>query len=153
MTGFSAFGFTARPAGEAHENTLRAEYEISYPDNHMNREGNVACAAQVRILVNAVEPAGASDPAGMPNTYAIALSPNPCSGVLRISCSLLRSQEASVSVLDLTGRCVAALSGGRDGTAVWHLGDTQGRQASSGTYLIRVSDGEVVYSRRVVVTR
>jgi hypothetical protein len=154
VTGFSAFALTARPTGEAYENTLMPEYETSYPDdNHMNREGNVACAAQVRILVNAVEPAGASDPAGIAGAYAISLSPNPCSGVLRIRCSLLRSPEALVSVHDLTGRRVTVMSGRRDGTAVWHLSDAQGRQASPGRYLVRVSDGEGVCGRQVVVTR
>jgi hypothetical protein len=154
VTGFSAFGFTARPTGDAHENTLRAEYEISNPpDNHMNREGNVACAAQVRVLVNAVEPAGASDPTGRPRAELAALNPNPCSGQLRIDCSLLPGLEASVSIYDLTGRRVAALSGGRNATAVWYLRDTQGRPVASGTYLVSVTDGKAVAVGRAVVAR
>jgi hypothetical protein len=155
VTGFSAFGLTARPTGEAHENTLRAEYEIfdPGPDNHMNREGNVACAAQVRILVNAVEPAGASDPRGLPGTVSLELSPNPCSQVVQIDCSLLSNPGASVSVYDATGRCVAALAGEHSGRALWHLRNTQGRSVAPGTYFVVVTDGEAESGRRVVLTR
>ncbi|MBN1423818.1 hypothetical protein JXA88_04610 [Candidatus Fermentibacteria bacterium] len=134
VIGFNAFALTARPAGQADENTLRAEYEISEPDNHMNRAGNVACAARVRELVNRFGP-GDALPAGKPNALGITVSPNPCRHTVRLAGIAGDVDGASVDVYDLTGRRIHELLPAL-GEVVWDLRGKDGSRVDPGIYLM-----------------
>jgi len=106
VIGFSAYALTARPPGVPNENTLKAEYEISYPDNHMNRAGNLTCAAELRALVNSFGPSGTDDMPRVSHPSIIALHPNPCSVGVEIRSSLLSHPEVVVTVYSINGQYV-----------------------------------------------
>ncbi len=141
VVGFSAFAFTARPPGQPHENTLRAEYEISYPDNHMNRAGNVACAARVRELVNAM----ASGVGEGPSRRSLELSvwPNPAVGQVHLLGRGLASAGTRVCLHDIAGRCVnvVALEGRWADEVVVDLCTGDGRRLDPGVYIVDVQGG------------
>lgn len=154
VAGFSAFASTARPAGQANENTLRAEYEISYPDNHMNRAANGACAARVRALVNEF-PSGLGQQPGTREALEVSLWPNPALRQVRIGGEWLGRPDAQVRIYDLTGRIIRlpAPADMRSGTVVWDLVTGTGAPLEPGVYVVIVEQGYASRSLPVVVMR
>lgn len=152
VAGFSAFALTARPPGQPNENTLRAEYEISYPDNHMNRAGNVACAARVRELVNGF--ATRSDESPLRDAMALSLWPHPVVSQVRITGEMLKGPGAEVRIYDTAGRRVHRLvvDGTQSGTLVWDL-ETGYPRLDPGAYLIVVRQGSASRTVPMVVVR
>jgi len=157
VVGFSAFDVTARPTGESNENTLKAEYEISEPDNHMNRAGNGACATQVRILVNSFGPSGSDDPPMPVSEHVVELYPNPCAVDVQIRSALLGDLRSSGAVYDISGKLITRLSGAdsateREGIS-WNLRYGSGRLVADGVYLVVLRNGEGYTAGRLSVTR
>ncbi len=157
VVGFSAFGLTARPTGQPNENTLKAEYEISDPDNHMNRTGNGACATQVRILVNFFDPFGSGNSPPVASNHVLGLWPNPCSEGVRIRSALLSNQTGTGAIYDLAGKLITPLPSmdqhGAQEAIRWDLRDDSGRSVVNGTYVVVAMKGEERAVRRLIVTR
>lgn len=83
--------------------------------------------------------------------------PNPFSGRTTTSFTLARPQQTRVVVLDVTGRRVATLvdgtiSAGRHDVK-WDGRWSDGREAPSGVYVVRVTSGEFRATSRVVLLR
>lgn len=82
--------------------------------------------------------------------FAVRISPNPSSGVVRINLSGPVGGTAVVGIYDLAGRLVDSLGAvlGEDGaTLLWNRRDS----VPPGVYLVRSSCGASVTSRRVVL--
>ena len=149
VTGFSAFAHTARGPGESPENTLRAEYEISDPDNHMNRAANLACAAMIRRLVNEFEPSSCV-PIPAARLCDLVIVPNPVIRDASIRYSSWKKGDR-VGIYDMTGRIVARLTVTEpDETLIWNLDTVTGEQAGSGSYVVK-SNGRGGSTGRLVV--
>jgi hypothetical protein len=83
-------------------------------------------------------------------------TPNPSGGAIRVRMGLPREGPAELSVFDVAGRFVARVSTGPR-PAGWHQlawdgRDRNGRPVASGTYFLKLTAGEKV-SRRFVVLR
>jgi len=153
VVGFSAFAHTARPSGQPDENTLRSEYEISYPDNHMNRAANGACAARVRALVDGFGP-GDGEPANLPSSLRITISPNPCRQVVTFSGLPVDAQGSSISIYDIAGHRVHDIAPPDPaGELVWDLCTRDGSRLEPGAYLLVSTDGAALHRAPFVVFR
>lgn len=84
-----------------------------------------------------------------------AAEPNPSMGWSRVAFSLPKAHEVSLSIHDVTGRCVAQLAQGRfqpgDHAIEWNGCDTRGHRLPSGAYLIRLTTGGVTRTRKLVL--
>ena len=149
VVGFSAFAHTARGPGESPENTLRSEYEISYPDNHMNRTANLACAAVIRDLVNEFYPSSCICPS-FASEYLVSVIPTPSRSEARISYSKMNKGD-TIFIHDLLGRIMAkvAVTDG-DMPPVWNLETMDGGRVSSGTYVVSINGNEGSMGRIIV---
>jgi hypothetical protein len=82
--------------------------------------------------------------------------PNPTGGAIRLRLGLPRDGPAELSVFDVSGRLVARMSTDRQSAGwhdlTWDARDREGRPVASGTYFLRLTAGETV-SRRFVVLR
>jgi hypothetical protein len=97
--------------------------------------------------------------AGSPIPRSLTLnrpSPNPTEGALRVRFGIPSERPTDLAVFDVAGRLVARVSGARRAAgwydAVWDGRDQAGRQVASGTYFLRLTAGEMV-TRRVVILR
>ena len=84
-------------------------------------------------------------------------SPNPARGTVRFGFTLARAGDASVEVLDVTGRRVqawtlpAATAGAHE--IAWDARDGSGAAVTAGLYRVRVRVGDESVSRSVVLVR
>lgn len=140
--GFDAFGLTARPETEPHPNTLKAKYEISYVDDHMNRQGNTDCADAIRTLVN--EMTGIEErKREVLEKSSLKVSPNPGKGPVTISYSLPVACQTSLRIYDAAGKIVRTLvnrqrAKGIEHRVIWNGTNDQGMKVSSGIYLCQL---------------
>jgi len=149
VIGFSAFAHTARGPGESPENTLRAEYEISYPDNHMNRAANLACAAMIRRIVNECEPSSCV-PISTTKLCNLVVMPNPVVRDASIRYSNWKRGD-HVGIYDLSGRIVAKLTVTEpEELLTWNLQTLDGSRVGSGSYIVTMNSG-VESNGRIVV--
>jgi hypothetical protein len=95
--------------------------------------------------------AGADGPRGA--TLALAEPwPNPTHGAITTAISTPAPSDVTLTVLDLAGRRVATLFAGRvlgRHTVAWDARDARGVQVPAGLYLLRLTDGRTVQTRRV----
>jgi hypothetical protein len=82
--------------------------------------------------------------------------PNPSSGAMRVRLGLPHEGPAELSVFDLAGRLVARVSTVRRPAGwhdvMWDGRDRNGRSVASGAYFLRLTAGETV-TRRIVILR
>lgn len=92
--------------------------------------------------------------ADQPDAFALAQNyPNPFNPATTIRYTLERSADVTLTVLDATGREVAALNEGRRTPGSYAL-DFDARDLPSGTYLYQLrADGEVVATRRMTLAK
>lgn len=85
----------------------------------------------------------------------VSVAPNPVRGVVRISMSLEKARSVRVDAFDVTGRCVGSVMPGELSAGVhelqWVPVDNDGQRLSSGVYFVKVSCGDRVEKKRVVV--
>ncbi|NQT25297.1 T9SS type A sorting domain-containing protein [candidate division KSB1 bacterium] len=83
--------------------------------------------------------------------------PNPFNPQTKISYQLSGSGRVQIAVYDLLGRKVSTLLNGEQSAGsyniYWHGKDDTGRQASTGTYILRLIAGDVVKSQKVLLMR
>jgi hypothetical protein len=83
--------------------------------------------------------------------------PNPFNPRTTISYSVSRPQRITIAVYDMCGRRLALLAdqvyGAGSHKVEWDGKDLQGRNVSSGTYLVRMEAEETVETRKVMVLR
>ena len=79
-------------------------------------------------------------------------APNPFNATTRIRFSLPREEHVSLSILDATGRGVAALAGRRYGPGT-HAVEWHAEQYGSGVYIVRLRAGAFDATQRVVLVR
>ena len=99
--------------------------------------------------VTAVSEPGATEP------LSIVWGPNPFRDRMRIDLNGWTGREVDVSVFDAGGRLVRTVFEGKvmSSTLTWDGNDRSGRRLPAGIYLLRVSDGAVDQSVRVVRVR
>jgi hypothetical protein len=79
--------------------------------------------------------------------------PNPTSGNSTISFDLLQSENVSVSLLDLTGRVVDIILQDKAMEAGMHTIDYNTSNLRSGSYYLRINNGNASYTKKIVVLR
>jgi len=79
--------------------------------------------------------------------------PNPSSGSSTISFGLLQSENVSVSLLDLTGRVVETIVQDKPMEAGMHTIDYNTSHLRSGSYYLRINNGNASYTKKIVVLR
>ncbi|MBK7702322.1 MAG: metallophosphoesterase [bacterium] len=124
---------------------------------HTEGIGNEAPYALAHVdTIRAADPATVAPPAPL-LAAGLRVSPNPFNPSLQVECSLAEPRELRVGVFDLRGRLVAGLWQGvmPAGTRVlrWDGRGSDGRAASSGTYVVRLDDGRDATSRSVTLAR
>jgi len=84
------------------------------------------------------------------------VAPNPTRTTADVNYDLPALAPVEVSVLDLTGRRVAALASGHLSPgryhATWHGQDTRGRRLPAGVYFVRLIAGEATRLQKLVIT-
>ena len=104
-------------------------------------------------VVTAVE----ADPLAPSVPHAVSAAPNPTGGRTTFRFALPRSEAATVSVYDVTGRLVRTLHRGilESGahTVEWNGNDASERAAASGIYFVRVESPSVQLSGKVLRIR
>jgi len=96
---------------------------------------------------------------GLINTLKLKRSwPNPFNPNVNIEMSLPSSQPARIEILDLTGRTVydTMLSAGTPGRTIvmhWNGLDNQGQTIGSGTYIVRVTQNNLIEIMKVTLLR
>ncbi len=96
-------------------------------------------------------------PRGAENGLSLSCSPNPCGGLLAISCSGTPGVKADLAVFDLSGRLVRSLGtftlDGSVQSSVWNGLDDSGESTPAGVYICRLSGSSGVAVRRVTLLR
>lgn len=139
VTGSADAGFPVTPGA----------YDVTY-------NGDISDVFVARI---ALPPASTSVPAGSPrpDPFALAIWPNPVAATARISLTLPGSASTKIEVFDAQGRLCGRVHGGPLGPGAhaldWNALDGSGRPLPSGVYAVRVTAGDRVQSRRVVLMR
>ena len=114
----------------------------------------VPLAASPSRFVLTVGPRGAT--AGESGPAAVfsldAPAPNPARGAATLAFSLAEAGAARLSVVDLLGREVAVLVGGTQ-AAGRHVASVDTAQFAPGVYVVRLTSGRDVASRRLIVVR
>jgi predicted outer membrane repeat protein len=96
-------------------------------------------------------PTGVSGPG---NALALAVRPNPCRGVARVSYVGAPVRRARLFIHDVTGRLIRAIDlPGATGVAVWDGKDAAGDPVAPGVYFIRLPGVNAIETRRIVVIR
>jgi hypothetical protein len=85
-----------------------------------------------------------------PASTTLQLSPNPFSGIVRISC---RSSGARTVIRDREGRTVRELSRPGSGPAYWDGRDCQGQQSPNGIYFVEAGIGSQAARQKLVLLR
>jgi hypothetical protein len=92
-----------------------------------------------------------------PEPSALSIWPNPMTSTARISFTLAVPAPAKVEVFDVQGRRCSSIDAGVRGpgahTVDWSARDRSGRPLPSGVYAVRLTAGDSVESRRVVLLR
>ncbi|NQT26130.1 T9SS type A sorting domain-containing protein [candidate division KSB1 bacterium] len=90
-------------------------------------------------------------------TYMENAYPNPFNPQTFISYQLAESGIVEISVYDMLGRKVSMLLKENQNAGsyniYWHGRDNSGQQASTGTYILRMSTGEIVQTQKVLLIR
>ncbi len=85
-----------------------------------------------------------------PAEFAFEVSPNPASGIVRITYELPQTTQTSIFVYDMTGRQVKTLSAGTQAagshTALMSVGNL-----AKGLYLIRLQSGDKIATQKILV--
>ena len=85
------------------------------------------------------------------------IRPNPCNPDFTATVSLARAQHLFAAVFDLRGRRIATLADGAASSGEhelrWNGRTADGRDAPSGTYLLRLAGEDAVVVRRVALVR
>lgn len=91
----------------------------------------------------------AVEPAVVPGTLSLSVTPNPASGLLTVAFTLPEAGKAALEVLDILGRRVARHEVGTPGPGRhrWTLAD----RLSPGIYIVRLSQGSLARVRRATV--
>ncbi len=113
------------------------------------------------VLKLASQVSGIDIPGGdiLPTRVEIELVyPNPFNGSTRITFSVEgRAQQLRLDVFDIQGRLVRALQSGkfqpRDYVVNWDGRDDNGREAASGTYLVRLAGQNRVSSKKITLIK
>jgi hypothetical protein len=79
--------------------------------------------------------------------------PNPTSGSSTISFDLLQSENVTVSLLDLTGRVVETIIQDKPMEAGMHNIDYNTSNLRSGPYFLRIDNGNMSYTKKIVVLK
>jgi len=83
--------------------------------------------------------------------------PNPFNPQTKISYQLAESGIVEISVYDMLGRKVSMLLNENQNAGsyniYWHGRDNSGQQVSTGTYILRMSTGEMVQTQKVLLMR
>ncbi len=99
-----------------------------------------------------------SDIVGVDDTAPLRTSPNlrvlptPAGTMVRFSMDEVAGYPVELQIVDATGRQVASLRGGKEGTT-WNFKDALGRAVPSGTYYVSVRSGSGAASVRFVHVR
>jgi hypothetical protein len=132
---------------------LRAGSLYYFAIKSVDAAGNWSVMSNV-VLRAAQE--SASDVEGL-TTFFSPPSPNPARDVTQFSLTLPEAVQVAVEVFDVAGRRVNVLADGprSAGTAslTFDLRDERGTRLAEGLYLVRAKLGDLVYTRRLVVTR
>lgn len=154
--GGSAFGYRAEAGGPAafvssdgeEWSRLRADCRLLVEPVLVPREEGVAMLAP---------PAKAKDSAATWTTRLLAPRPNPANPGVTLAFTLARDTRIELSVFDVRGRQVVTLLRGTEAAGThevfWQGNDRVGRPVGSGVYLARLSVGEEVFSRRLLLVR
>jgi len=98
-----------------------------------------------------------ADGSPAPNPFALTIWPNPFAATTRISFTLPGSATTKIEVFDAQGRLSARIDRGSLGPGAhaidWNALDHSARPLPSGVYAVRVTAGDWVQSRRVVLLR
>ena len=100
----------------------------------------------------------AYDNVDLPATFELAQNyPNPFNATTSISFSLVRDGQADLSIFDLLGRRIKALSSGRltagQHSFIWNGTDHSGIAVTSGIYFYRLDTTEGVLTRKMVLLK
>ncbi len=97
---------------------------------------------------------GVEVPSGLPAELTLSSPwPNPSRGDVRFRIGLPAAGAVDVRVYDLLGREVARLAEGEPGEAGWHETEWDARALASGVYVVRLTVGDEVRTRRITVLR
>ena len=90
----------------------------------------------------------------VPQTYNVAVTPNPCSDAARFTFTLPSSAQYGITIYDISGRVVRTFHGnaaGSEENVAWNLRDETGVRVSSGVYLYRFESEGMKTTGKVVV--
>ena len=127
--------------------TVQSGETYSYRLSDVSTHGDVNILDVISITLNDLPDMTALEPP----------FPNPFNPQTKISYQLAESGLVNISVYDLLGRKVATLWNAEQQAGsysiYWHGRDDSGRQASTGTYFLRLVAGDVVQSEKVLLMR
>ena len=160
---FDLFDLLARPDDpeDPYRNCLRYEYELSHDtsDPHPNEyAGEVIGPVFAAFLYHLATVGWPSSAPPAPAGPALApVSPNPFNPLAALDYELVDGGHVQLAVYDLRGRLVARLEdawrpAGRH-RATWDGRDAGGAAAPSGVYLARLTQGDAVRVRKLVLAR
>jgi len=90
-------------------------------------------------------------------TVLLGVGPSPAGGDVMVRYSVPEPRSVRLSVYDVAGRLVHVLSDGLqekgDHSVTWSGRDAQGHRVSSNVYFVRLTDGRMMETRKVVLRR
>ena len=88
----------------------------------------------------------------------LSVSPNPFSSSASISFSVLQSEKVSIKIFDITGRLIktlvnAKMEQGNHQLLIWNATDDNGKVVPTGTYFLKMEEGNKSETRKLVVIK
>ncbi|MBN1425485.1 FG-GAP repeat protein [Candidatus Fermentibacteria bacterium] len=144
ITGSGRFGETVTWIGDMNGDGW-PEFAVSDPD---------AAGGPGEIYIYTLAQVGSPPhPLPLPDPVALTVAPNPGAGPFHISWSSAAVNPGAVEIVDINGRVVRSLRAGSGGAIVWDGCNGAGIPVPSGVYVVRMQEGGVAHSRKVVVVR
>jgi hypothetical protein len=114
-----------------------------------NEEHVHISAAEAQELLAELDPPVGVTP-GMRGPVILSAAPNPSSGAVRLAFTASSSEPCEARVFNANGRLVRAFPSVRSGTFTWDGRDDHGALAPAGLYFVRIAQGPVIATARLV---
>lgn len=114
---------------------------------------NIPVVLKIGLKINAAPCGASSVESDLDSKINFAISPNPINGSTNVSFTLAKSQEVSVSVVDLNGRVMNEIQNGVMGSGYQQVNINSNLNLAAGVYYVKLNLPSSSYSKVVKIIK